>query len=521
VAEYTFDEIAAETAVLFFETALVHSKGEWAGDQFVLQEWQARDIVRPLFGWKREDGTRRYRIAYIEVPRKNGKSTLAAGLALLLLTNDGEPGAEVYSAAADREQAAIVFEEAKAMVEASPELSEICDPYKRSITVPSTRSLYRVLSRDAFTKHGLNAHGVVFDEVHAQPDRELWDVLKTSMAARRQPLMVAITTAGFDKDSLCAELHDYAKKVLDGTVDDPSFFAYIAAADPEDDWQSEDTWAKANPGLGVTVKLEYLREEAKRAAEIPAYENTFKRLHLDLWTEQETRWLAIDTWDKCADEVEAEALAGRTCYAGLDLASTNDLAAFVLDFPDGEDPEIHDVLAWFWIPRENVLAKIKRDGVRYDVWIKQGLIAATEGDVIDYKAIEMRIDEVAQRFNIKEVAYDRWGATEMIQRLHDSGMNVIPFGQGFASMSPATKAFEKLLLSKRIRHGGNPVLRWMAGNVVVRQDPAGNLKPDKSKSKNKIDGIVAMIMALDRATRKDDQGKRSAYDAEEKELLVL
>ena len=521
MAEYYFDEIAADVAVGFFETTLVHSKGEWAGDPFVLQDWQKNDIVRPIFGWKREDGTRKYRIAYIEIPRKNGKSTMAAGFALCLLTNDGEPGAEVYSAAADREQAAIVFEEAKAMVEASPELSEICDPFKRSIAVPSTRSSYRVLSRDAFTKHGLNAHGVVFDEVHAQPDRELWDVLKTSMGARRQPLMVAITTAGYDKDSLCAELHDYARKVLDGTIEDPSFFAYIAAADPEDDWQAESTWAKANPGIGVTVKLEYLREEAKRAAEMPAYENTFKRLHLNLWTEQDVRWLSLDTWDKCGESVDVAALAGRTCYGGLDLASTNDLAAFVLDFPDGEDPEFHDQLAWFWIPRDNVLAKIKRDGVRYDVWIKQGLITATEGNVIDYGSIEKTIDEVAQRFNIKEIAYDRWGATEMIQRLQDGGMNVIPFGQGFASMSPATKEFEKLLLSRRIRHGGNPVLRWMAGNVVVRQDPAGNLKPDKSKSKNKIDGIVASIMALDRATRHADKQERSAYDDTTKELLVL
>lgn len=506
---------------MFFETMLVHSKGEWAGDPFVLQPWQAEQIIKPLFGWKRADGTRRYRIAYVEIPRKNGKSTLAAGIALKLLTADDEPGAEVYSAAADREQAAIVFDEAKAMVEASPDLSDLCDVYKRSIVVEDTLSKYRVLSRDAFTKHGLNAHGIVFDEVHAQPDRELWDVLLTSRGARRQPLVFAITTAGYDKESLCAELHDYAQKVLDGTVDDQEFFAFIAAADPHDDWQAEDTWRKANPGYGVTVKPEYMRAEAKRAGEMASYENTFKRLHLNIWTEQSVRWLQLETWDKGAQPVDIEELAGRVCYAGLDLASTVDLASLVLDFPDGEDPECHDVLAWFWIPRDNILRKIKTDGVRYDVWVNQGLITATDGNVIDYSAISLKLDELARRFDIKEVAYDRWGATELIQKLQEGGLDVIPFGQGFASMSPATKEFEKLLLSGRVRHGGNPVLRWMAGNVVVRQDPAGNLKPDKEKSKRKIDGIVAMIMAMDRATRKRDAEKESAYNSDDKEMIIL
>lgn len=518
--DFYFDEIAANAAELFFSTTLHHSKGEWAGEPFVLDEWQARDIIRPLFGWKRADGTRKYRIAYIEVPRKNGKSTLAAGVALMLLTADGEPGAEVYSAAADRGQAAIVFNEAKAMVKASPELSEMCDVYKRSIVVDASCS-YQVLSRDAHTKHGMNAHGIIFDEVHAQPDRELWDVLLTSRGARRQPMVFAITTAGFDKDSLCAELHDYATKVLDGTVVDPEFFAYIAAADPGDDWQSEDTWRKANPGYGISVKPEYLRAEAARAREIASYENTFKRLYLNIWTEQNTRWLQIETWDKGAAPVDVDELGGRVCYAGLDLASTIDLAALVLAFPDGEEPETFDVLPFFWIPGDNVLRKIKTDGVRYDVWIGQGLITATEGNVIDYGAIALKLDELARRFDIKEIAYDRWGATELIQKLQDGGLEVIPFGQGFASMSPATKAFEALLMSGRVRHGGHPVLRWMAGNVVVRQDPAGNLKPDKAKSKNKIDGIVAMIMALDRATRKDDAEKESAYNSDDKELLVM
>ncbi|WP_395706995.1 terminase large subunit [Casimicrobium huifangae] len=520
MTEFTFDERAAETAVRFFERLLIQSKGEWAGEPFALLDWE-RHVLREVFGWKRADGTRRYRIAYIEVPRKNGKSTFCAGVALYLLEADGEPGAEVYSAAADREQAAIVFDEAKSMVSASPILSKRSQVFKRSITVQSERSVYRVLSADAYTKHGLNAHGVVFDELHAQPNRDLWDVLKTSMGARRQPLMVAITTAGYDRNSICWEMHEYARQVLDGTVEDASFFAYIAAAAPEDDWQDPVTWAKANPGLGVTVKLEYLQEEAKRAAQTPAYENTFRRLHLNQWTQQETRWLSIDAWDKCAGAVDQVALGGRSCYAGLDLASTTDIAALVLVFPDGEELETYDVLPFFWIPGDNIIARVRRDKVPYDAWVREGLVMATEGNVIDYEAILVKLDELAQRFDIKELAYDRWGATKLIQSLQDRGMNVIPFGQGFASMSPPTKETLNLVLSGRLRHGGNKVLRWMANNMVVRQDPAGNVKPDKSKSTEKIDGMVATIMGIDRATRKDDAGGRSAYDEDEKELLVL
>lgn len=521
MTEYWFDERAADVAVRFFERLLIQSKGEWAGEPFLLLDWERR-VIREVFGWKRPDGTRRYRTAYLEVSRKNGKSTFCAGIALYLLEADGEPGAEVYSAAADREQAAIVFEEAKNMVSASPVLSKRSQVFKRSIVVPSERSVYKVLSADAYTKHGLNASGVVFDELHAQPNRDLWDVLKTSMGARRQPLMVAITTAGFDRNSICWEQHEYAVGVLNGTIEDESFFAYIAAADPEDDWQDEATWARANPGLGVTVKLEYLREEARRAAQTPAYENTFRRLHLNQWTQQETRWLPIHEWDACgAAEVNATALGARTCYAGLDLASTTDIAGLVLVFPDGEDPECYDILPFFWIPGANIQDRVRRDKVPYDAWVRQGLVMATEGNVIDYKAIMVKLDELAQRYDIKELAYDRWGATQLIQDLQDQGMNVIPFGQGFASMSPPTKELLNLVLANRVRHGGHPVLRWMAGNMVVRQDPAGNLKPDKSRSTEKIDGMVALIMGLDRATRKLDESDRSAYDDKDKELLVL
>jgi phage terminase large subunit-like protein len=500
--EYYFDKDAARVAVAFFEKLLHHSKGEWAGQSFELMEWQREDVIKPLFGWKRADGTRKFRTAYIEVPRKNGKSTLAAGIALFLLFADGEPGAEVYSAAADRDQAGIVFDEAKSMVEGSPELAKRSQVFKRSIVILSSRSSYKVLSADAYTKHGLNAHGVIFDELHAQPDRELWDVLTTSTGARRQPLVVAITTAGYDRESICYEQHEYARRVLEGVVDDPSFFGYIAAADDQDDWTDEANWRKANPSLGVTVKLDYLRNEANKAKQSPAYQNTFRRLHLDQWTQQETRWLDLTAWDACGTPVNAKLLEGAPCYGGLDLASSSDIASLLLDFPSepGEE-EQHAWLPFFWIPRENMIERARKDRVPYDAWVRDGLITATDGNVIDYGFIVRDIEALSEKYNIQEIAFDQWGAFQVSQQLEGAGLTMVGFGQGFKSMSPPTKDLLRLVLDRKLRHGGHPVLRWMADNVVVSTDPAGNLKPNKQKSREKIDGIVAGVMALDRAVR--------------------
>lgn len=510
-----FDEEAAGRVVEFFERFLRHVKGRWAGCRFELQPWQRDDIIRPLFGWKRKDGTRLYRMAYIEVPRKNGKSTLAAGIALYLLFADGEAGAEIYSAAADRDQAAIVFETAKAMVEASPALKKRAKIYKRSIVVPRTASSYKVLSADAPTKHGLNAHGIVFDELHAQPNRELWDVLATSTGAREQPLIVAITTAGYDRNSICWEQHDYARKVLDGVINDPSFFAYIAAADENDDWRDPRTWAKANPGLGVTVKKEYIEQEAKRAMEVPAYQNTFRRLHLNQWTQQDERWLDLAEWDANAHLVVPEKLKGQACYGGLDLASTTDIAALVLLFPREEGT--YDILPFFWIPEDNMREKENRDRVPYSTWVRQGFIYATPGNVIDYAAIRKKINELGAVYNIREIGHDPWNATQLALELNGDGFTMVPIRQGFASMSPPTKELLNLVLARKLRHGGNPVLRWMADSMVVKQDPAGNIKPDKSKSTARIDGMVALIMAIDRATRHRED--KSVY--EERGILTL
>lgn len=518
---FYFDERAAALAVNFFERLLVHTRGEWAGKPFELAEWQKQDVIRPLFGWKKtSDKTRKYRRAYIEVPRKNGKSTLCAGIALYLLFADNEPGAEVYSAAADREQAAIVFNEASQMVKNSQELSKRSEVYKRAVIVPSANSTYRVLSADAFSKHGLNASGIIFDELHAQPSRDLWDVMATSTGARRQPLTVAITTAGFDRESICWEQHEYARRVLAGVLDDPEFFAYIAAADEGDDWQDPAVWAKANPGYGITVKPEYLEAECRRAAQVPAYQNTFRRLHLNQWTQQDTRWLDLNAWDQCGKfEFDARQLDGMTCYGGLDLASTSDLAAFVLVFPPEVDGLPYIVMPKFWIPSENMVDRARRDRVPYDAWARDGLITPTEGNVIDYDRIILDIEGMAERFNIREVAFDRWGAFQVSQKLAGAGLTMAAFGQGFNSMSSPTKELLRLVLDGKLAHGANPVLRWMADNVVVTSDPAGNVKPNKQKSRDKIDGVVAMIMALDRAVRHQDGRGGSVY--ENRGLLTL
>lgn len=512
---YLFDAKQGALAVAFFEKLLAHTTGEWAGKPFALQEWQRDDVVRPLFGWKRDDGSRKYRRAYIEIPRKNGKSTLSAGLALYMLFADNEPGAEVYSAAADREQASIVFDTAKRMIEASPVLSKRCQVFKRHIVVPSTNSIYRVLSADAYTKHGLNAHAIIVDELHAQPNRELWDVLTTSTGARRQPLVVAITTAGYDRNSICWEQHEYARQVTAGLITDPSFFAYIAAAEGADDWTDPVVWAKANPGLGTSVKLEYLAAECERAKSVPAYQNTFRRLHLNQWTAQESRYVDMAAWDAC--DAPLPDLSGRRCYLGLDLATTTDVAAGVMVFPPVTDDEPYYVLPRFWIPADAMAERERRDRVPYSTWVRAGYVTETEGNVIDYGAVQRDIMAWGEQYRISEVAYDPWNATQFAQQLESAGVVCVQFRQGFASMSGPTVELVRLIMGRDIAHGGHPVLRWMADNMAVRQDPAGNVKPDKAKSTQRIDGMVALIMALGRATLGGD----SASIYEERGFVTL
>jgi phage terminase large subunit-like protein len=517
-AGYYFDVSAAERVRTFFRQFLRHSKGEWASKPFELLDWQWQDIVGPLFGWLRPNGTRRYRRGYIEIPKKNGKSCLFSGLSLYLLLADHEPGAEIYSAAVDRDQASIVFAEAANMAESSPQLAsrlKIVRSTKRIVDHQS-RSFYRALSADVPAKEGLNAHAILIDELHAQRSRELWDTLRYAGASRRQPLHLAITTAGFDRHSICWEQHDYALKVLEDTIEDLAFFGYIRAADADDDWTDPEVWKKANPSFGITIGAEAFAEDCREAQESPAKENSFRRYRLDQWTEQDIRWLSMEKWDAC--DRFPEDLEGRECFGGLDLSSTTDLTALVLVFPD-DNKNYFDVLPFFWVPEEGARQRERRDHVPYLQWIRQGHLAATQGDVIDYDVIRKRINELQEQFNIREIALDRWNATQLATQLTGDGFTIVPFGQGYSSMNAPTKKLDELVRAGKLSHGGHPVLRWMAGNVSLETDAADNWKPSKKKSIERIDGIVALIMGLDRATTQLGSAIGTFYEHNDLEMF--
>lgn len=507
-----FEPGAAQRALDFFQHetdgCLRHVEGALAGQLFRLEPWQ-QAIVANLFGWVRTDDhgrvVRRYREAFIYVPRKNGKTPVAAAICNYVLFCDGEPGAQISSFAADTDQASLLYRHAKGMVEQEPELASRAKIYKgfghRSIVLSEDEgSVYRVHAADAAGAHGGNPHLVIVDELHAQPNRELIDVLQTSFASvnRAQPLFICITTADFERESICNEKHDYAGKVRDGIIDNPAFLPVIYEAKDEEDWTAPEVWAKANPNLGVSVSLDYLRGECQRAIESSAYRNTFKRLHLNIRTKSDVVWLRLEKWDACGTlPVDPKQLARRPCFGGLDLSTTTDISALELVFPEGEG---FLVLSYFWVPRENAALREHRDRVPYTQWIRDGFIKATEGDVVDYDVIRTDINALAKQFNLKKLAIDRWNATQLAVQLGGDGITVELFGQGFASMNAPAKLLENLVTAGRLAHGGNPVLRWMASNVIVETDAAGNIKPSKKKSRERIDGMVALVMGLGAAT---------------------
>ncbi len=438
-----------------------------------------------------------------------------------MLFADQEPGAEVVSAAADTEQAALVYDVAKQIVVNNNQLNKLARTYKRSMVVYRSASKYMVLSADAFTKHGKNLSGIIFDELHAQPTRELVDVLTTSTSARAQPLTVYLTTAGYDRNSICWEKHEYARRLLDGSIEDFRFYPVIFAAGKDDDWTSEEVWYKANPNLGISKSLEYMRAECEKAKKEPAYENTFKRLELNIWTEQDIRWMPMTAWEKCDAPVTLDEFAGRECYAGLDLATKEDMTCLSLVFPeklpDDKSPTGYQtgyaILPFYFLPEESIYRK-----PIYRTFRDRKEIIVTPGPIVDYAFIEHKIKQINEIVQIKEIAFDRWNATQVsINLANNEGLEMFPFGQGFGSMSSPTKELMALVLAKRIRHGGHRVLRWNAANVTVEQNAAGDLKPSKAKSTDKIDGIVATIMGLDRAMRRDSA--ESVYN--EREMIVL
>ena len=513
-----YDKKKADRAVAFIQS-LKHTKGVWSGKPFILFPWQEQ-IIRDIFGTVKGTGYRQFNTAFVEVCKKAGKSELAAAIALYMLCADREEGAEIYGCANDRQQASIVFDVARDMVIQSPILSErirIVESQKRLVYMP-TRSIYQAHSSEVASKYGYNVHACIFDELLGQSNRKLYETMtQGSGAARKQPLNFVITTAGSDRTSICYEVHRKAMDILEGRKADPTFYPVVYSAPDDADWTDPEVWMEANPSLGKTVDLEYYQQRCNSAKENPAEEIQFRQFHLCQWTNTSVRWMPMDKWDACGSDFHADDLLGRPCYAGLDLSSTSDLTALVLVFPPLNEEEPYHVLPFFWLPKDTLQQRVRRDHVMYDVWEKQGFINTTEGNVVHYGFIREFIRRLGENYEIREIAYDRWNASMMVQALEEDGYTMIPFGQGFRDMSNPTKDLMRLVLERSLRHNRHPVLRWNIDNVFVRTDPAGNLKIDKARSTEKVDGAVALVMALDRALKNQNGG--SVYDA--RGLLIL
>ena len=504
--DVTFSEEYADHALAFFGL-LHHYEGTWATPTLVLEPWQ-QFVLGSIFGWLREDGRRRFRWVWIEVARKNGKSFIASGVGLYLLLADFEKGAQVYTAATKREQARIIHRGAIAMRDKSPEIRASVEKVRDRLFIPDTNSFFAPLGADAKTEDGLNPHGVLVDEIHAHADGKMWDVLASALGSRSvtgQPLFFSVTTAGFGL-GFGKQQHDYYRRLSDpdSGVDRDDVFTYVAeldhaGVDPEkqDDPYDPAVWIKANPNLGISVAVDYLESQATEARQNPNRENNFLCKNLNVWTNQVTRWISMDKWDQCAGEVDITSLRGERCIAGLDLAKTRDVTALVLFFYDVYP---HPIVPYFWIPEDNIEERSKRDGVPYAEWMRRGLVRATPGDTTDYNFIKRDIlEEISPLFVVDQWAFDRKFAVALVTDLMDEDLTMVPFGQGFYSMGPPTIELDRLVTSGGLAHGGNPVLRWMAGNVAASFDPTGVPKPDKQKSAEKIDGIVALCMAIGRS----------------------
>ncbi len=508
-----FDEKAARRACDFFAECLRHEKGEWSRKAFELRPWQ-KAIIANLFGWKRADGTRRFRQAYIEIPRKNGKSQLIAGIGLYMLFCDGEAGAEIYCCAGDKRQAAIVGDAARAMVRMEPELARRGEVLRNVIVVQATASKLEILSSDADLKHGLNCSTLIYDELHTAPNRELWDVMVTSMGARVQPLVISITTAGTSRQTLCWEQHEYAEKVRDGLIRDSAFLPVIFAAPEEMDFSDPRAWEIANPNLDVSIKRGYIAEQAKKAVEQPQYEIAFRTLHLNQWTTVQRRWIPHDRWAKCREDFTLEEMDGRECFVGIDLSSTTDLTSVALIFPGADG---YRVWVTSFVPEEKADIRERQDRVPYRTWARQGHIVSTPGNVIDYEHVDAVVRGYAERFVVRMIGYDPYNAQQLVNSWQSDGLPVTEVRQGFLTLSDPTKRFETLVLGVKLRHPGNPVLDWAVSNVCCETDPAGNIKPSKRRSTEKIDPVAALVTGLAVALADDDG--TSVYS--ERGLLVL
>jgi phage terminase large subunit-like protein len=470
-----WDLKAALWTINFFPDALRLHEGDFSGQPFHLQLWE-QFIIGSLFGWKKKSGHRRFRTAYVEVGKGNGKSPIAGGLGLYMTGSDGEPGAESYAAAVKRDQADILFQDAVHMVQASPSLSQ-------QFQLSGKGKVYNI------------AHpGTAIDELHEHPTPMVVGKMRDGTKARKQPLIFEITNSGYDQTSICWEHHYTSVQILEGERENDEWFAYVCQLDEGDDWRDPKNWLKTNPNLGVSITEEYLRLQVKEAQEIPSSQNRVKRLNFCIWTEQAERWLDMDAWRACGEPVDAEALKGQECFAGLDLSSKIDLTSFKLVFPG--DPV--RVLGWFWLPEDAVRSRWERSQVPYPQWRDQGYLLTTPGNVVDYDAIRAKVKELGQQYRIREIGFDPYNATHLATQLESDGFKMVEVRQGVQTMSDPSKELEKLVVGHGIAHGNHPVLNWCASNVVVRRDHNDNIKPDKERATEKIDGIVALIMALSR-----------------------
>ena len=497
-----FDEDAAQRPIEFCQF-IRHSTGEWVGQVFEPEPWQ-QFVLWDLFGWMRDDGTRRYRESLTEIARKNGKSFLAAVIGLYMLVADGEGRPEIYTCATKRDQARLVHAEAIRMRDASPDLRKLIKKFRDNLSIEETYGKFEPLGADQGTDDGLNPSCAILDEVHAHKKPDQYQVVKSAFGARRQPLMFGITTSGVLREGIGHNLHKYGIKVLEGfasgAVIDDAFFVFIAAIDEDDDYKDEANWIKANPNLGVSVKIEDMRAHFVTTIGMPMELNNFLCKRLNVWTNQSVRWIDPDTWKRNGGIIVESALLGRDCYGGLDLATVSDMAALCWAFP-GEDEQI-DFLYRYWCPEARLHDKNNQYASQYQAWAREGWLTTTPGNAIDYKFIMAAIIGDAAKFAVKGLNVDRlFQGYQIMIEMEQEGLPVVPFGMGYFSIGAPMKDFERLLLEGKLNHGNNPITEWMAGNVSVRQDPAGNLKPDKEESQGKIDGIVAMIMSVDSAGR--------------------
>nr|DAZ61852.1 MAG TPA: Large Terminase [Caudoviricetes sp.] len=508
-----FDRKAAMRAINFIER-LKHTKGEWAGQRFRLEPWQ-QFVLWNIFGWRNADGTRRFRYAYIEIARKNGKTALSAGIGLYMLFADGEARPEVYSAATVKDQAKICFADAVAIVKAT-DLKNYLTPYRNSIVYELKGGTMKPLSSDYGTHDGLNPSCGIIDEFHAHKDSGMFDVIKSAFGARRQPLLFIITTAGFNKSGACYAYRDNVIKVLRGVNEDDSLFGIIYTLDSKEEWDDPKMWIKSNPNLGVSLSADYLADQVKDAKNRPEAVRNVMTKNVNLWVDAEKTWILDDVWMQCMGTTDPADLKGCACWGGLDLSNVSDVTAYILLFHENDRFQL---LPHFWIPEEKMLEKIRKENINYDKWVAEGYVTATPGNVIDYDFVKADILHIVADYDLRTSAYDRWNSSQTIIDLQNEGMMFNPFGQGYGSMSAPTKEFEKAVLTGKVEHFGNPVLRWMLASTVIKTDPAGNIKPDKEKSVQKIDGIVASIMALGEWMTAQAEDDTNPY--EQRGLLTL